>query len=176
MKLILGIVVSLASFFMLYLFLAIFSASSFEVARQQIFQQSKQEVWHKFSRFKNWESWSPWNNQDQTISYSYSGKQGRKGAKVNWTGNKIGKGSMTVSEIIPFQELTYTIQLSDWDSKTVGNIKLTETSTGTLVVWKTSGELSFWTKPMASLGFYDKIIGRDFESAFEEISRQLKQY
>ncbi len=175
MKFTIGILISFASFFMLFLFLAIFSSSSFVVSRQEVFKKSKQEVWHKFSRFKKWESWSQWHRQDNSISYIYYGKQGRKGAGVSWEGKQIGKGSMVVTEIIPFNELSYAIQLSAWDSETEGKITLSETEEGTLVEWKTTGNLSFWMRPFGSLGFFDTRIGKDFELSFQAIRNQLNQ-
>ena len=173
MKLIIGTFVSLASLFMLYLCLAIFSAPSFEVVRQKEYLHPKQTVWHKFSRFKNWESWTPWKRQDFNIRYIYSGKPGRKGAKVSWIGSEIGKGSMTVTDIIPFRELNYRIHWSDWDSKTKGNIKLHETNSGTSVVWTISETLSFWMRPFGALGFFDSQMGNDLELGLEEIANQF---
>ena len=160
---------------MLFLFLAVFSSPTFEVVREKEFNKSKQIVWHKFSRFKHWKNWSSWNDQDTSISYKYSGKQGREGAKMTWSGNSIGSGSMIVTKIIPFKELVYELKLSESNSIHKGQILLSETPKGTFVRWKLSGTLSFWMRPFGSLGFFDSTIGGDLEQGLEKISIQFEK-
>lgn len=118
MKFILGTVISLFSFFMLYFFVAIFSPDFYEVEKTQDFSQSRQIVWHKFSRFRNWESWLPWKSQSDTIHYTYSGISGRAGAKVAWHSQEFGSGSRMVTSIEPFVELEYVLRLNEKNSVT----------------------------------------------------------
>jgi|SaaInl6LU_22_DNA_1037377.scaffolds.fasta_scaffold01997_4 hypothetical protein len=173
MKFILGTVISLFSFFMLYFFVAIFSPDFYEVEKTQDFSQSRQIVWHKFSGFRNWESWLPWKSQSDTIHYTYSGVSGRAGAKVAWHSQEFGSGSRMVTRIEPFVELEYVLRLKERNSVTKNIIRLSDNESGTTVSWKSRGTLSFWERPLGTLGILQSQIGADFEKGLKSIEREL---
>ena len=173
MKFILGTIISLLSFFILYFFVAIFSPESYEVERVQDFSQPKQVVWHKFSRFRNWESWFPWNSSLNTIRFNYVGVPGRTGAKLEWKTVESETGSMIVTRIEPFVELEYVWQSGKVNGVSKALVRLDDFNSGTLVTWKTRTDLTFWEKPLGALGFYQSQIGAKLEQGLSAIETEL---
>ena len=78
-----------------------------------------------------------------------------------------------VTRIEPFVELEYVLRLKERNSVTKNIIRLSDNESGTTVSWKSRGTLSFWERPLGTLGILQSQIGADFEKGLKSIEREL---
>ncbi|MFK7860669.1 MAG: GyrI-like domain-containing protein [Granulosicoccus sp.] len=70
---------------------------------------SIQQVHDALVDFTTWPMWSPWLYIEPDAQLSYSGTKGELGHAYQWTGDKVGAGSMSLTGVAPGR-IDYTLQ------------------------------------------------------------------
>ena len=157
---------------LIYVGLAIIGPKNYTVERSKNINVPANVVFDLVSKFSNWEQWSPWKEKDPTATYTLDGEDGVVGTKYSWVGDEetTGKGSMTITEIIPNQKFAYDLEFTEpWEMKSKGAFELTESENETTVKWIDSGDIPFAQRPFMLFMSIDDMIGKDFERGLFKI-------
>ena len=137
----------------------------FIVTRAAKIAASPEKVFLHVNNLHAWDAWSPWAKLDPNAKNSFSGPESGAGAAMSWAGNnKIGEGSMTISESRPSEMIAFKLEFlkpfkasntAEFTFKTVGN--------QTEVTWSMSGKSNFAFKIFGLFMNCDNMAGRDFE-------------
>jgi hypothetical protein len=159
---IVGIVVAIIVVFVI---IAAMQPAEFRIARSAMMSAPAAEVFGQVNDFHKWEAWSPWAKLDPTMRQTFEGAPAGTGAIYTWVGNnKVGEGTMTVTESRPNELITIRLEFrrpfkatntAEFTFKPVGN--------QTLVEWSMSGRKNFMFKAVGLFMNMDKMVGADFE-------------
>lgn len=155
----------------LYLIVALFAPSDFRVEREREFTASPEIIFEQVAIFQNWNNWSPWIEKDPTMKQAYEGQDGTVGAKYLWDGDPdiSGKGSMTITEIIPNERMAYDLHFEDMNMTSHGAIEIKKVDGSTKVLWYDGGEIAFLFRPMMLFMNMDEMVGSDFEKGLAKL-------
>jgi len=73
----------------------------FEYERTAEINAPKGIIFEKINDLKTWEDWGPWKAEDPTMDITFGDVSEGLGASYSWTGEKSGKGKLTVVESTP---------------------------------------------------------------------------
>lgn len=156
---VLGIIVAL------YLIVALFAPSSYNVERKKTMTASAEVIYQQIAVFENWDAWSPWAEKDPSIKNTRTGEPGTIGSKTSWVGDPdlSGTGSMTMTELVEFSKIRYDLHFADMDMTSHGGFDIAEGESGTEVTWFDGGDIAFLFRPMVMFLDLEGQIGPDFE-------------
>jgi carbon monoxide dehydrogenase subunit G len=72
-------------------------SKDFRVERSIEIDAAPEAVFDNVNSLRNWNAWSPWVAGDPSIQNTYSGPESGVGAKVQWTSEKSGEGTQTIT-------------------------------------------------------------------------------
>lgn len=151
---------------LLYVVVAIFAPNGYKVERTQEMSASAEAIYEQVYKFENWGAWSPWAEKDATLTHEIEGEDGTVGAKYKWKGDPdiSGEGSMTITELIPNEKISYDLHFIDMDMHSSGTILIESSEEGkTSVKWWDEGGIPFMFRPMMLFMDMDAMMGADFE-------------
>lgn len=154
----------------LVVLLGIIAPKEFKVERTVRIQAPKELVFQHIKYWRNWQAWLPWAKADSTLTPSYEGNDGEKGARYSWTGRIIGKGEMVNTGIKENEELLYHLRfIEPWESESDGYVRVTPAAEGCVVAWAFYGRNPFpWNILMLFMNA-DKSVGKDFENGLSSL-------
>ena len=153
-------------FVVLYFIVAVFAPSDYKVERTQEMAASPEAIYEQIYKFENWQAWSPWADKDSTLEFTIEGEDGTVGEKYSWEGDPdiSGKGSMTVTELIPNEKISYDLHFVDMDMHSSGTIQIEAGEEGaSFVRWWDEGDIPYIFRPMMMFMDMDGMMGGDFE-------------
>ncbi|WP_299821784.1 SRPBCC family protein [uncultured Pontibacter sp.] len=128
-----------------------------EVEQSIVLPAKPEQVYKYLENPMQWEKWSALNTAaDPTMIRMYGGPLAGAGARMQWSGDKVGTGEVVFTESINPQVLSYTQTDSYLDTVSEGSISL-EPATGgnTLIRWKHAAPVK--DEPVARLmGYWKK--------------------
>ena len=87
-----------------------------------------------------------------------------------WDGEISGKGSMTVSEIVPNEKMVYELSfIEPWVMSSVGGFNYSQEGEMVEVVWYDEGNIPFTQRPMMLFMDLEEMMGPQFEEGLENI-------
>lgn len=86
---------------------------------------------------KLWPQWTVWNaTADPTLQYTYPGPTTGAGGAMQWTAEKMGAGSLTITEFQANRALRYELNMPAHGNKVQGNLEFESVGGGaTGVTW-----------------------------------------
>ena len=91
---------------------------------------------------RRWSDWSSWSKaQDPTAEFKYEGPESGEGASVSWRGERLGVGTLTITEASK-NLIRYQLAFQGETFSEHGKISVQPTDDGTHVVWSDGGEVS----------------------------------
>ncbi|MFD2999191.1 SRPBCC family protein [Pontibacter toksunensis] len=148
----------LLSFVLLFLLLltAALAGASFllptqlEVRQSMVLPATPEEVYAHLVNPMEWEKWTVVNKQtDPSMIYLYGGPMAGTGARMQWSGDKVGNGKVVFTESISPSSLLYIENAEDDTSRLQGSFILTAVEGGTEVTWLQ--QATFGEKPWERL-------------------------
>ncbi|MEM7102949.1 MAG: SRPBCC family protein [Bacteroidota bacterium] len=82
----------------------------------------------------NWDNWSPYDDDDPTITVTYSGQASGPGAYFTWAGEKAGAGKLTITESEAPSSIKTKLEF-DGQGEGYGTWSFTSEGSGTKVTW-----------------------------------------
>ena len=108
-----------------------------EVQQRMVVPASPDEVYARLVNPMEWEKWSVVNKQnDPSMIYLYGGPMTGTGARMQWSGDRVGNGRVIFTEAIIPTSLQYTENADDETSRLMGSFSLEAVEGGTEVVWR----------------------------------------
>ena len=166
-KILIGLFVVVA----IFLIVAAFQPSHFEVKRSTRIVAPPASVFPQVNTLKNWEAWNPWMKLDPNIKVTYSGPPSGEGASYSWVGNnEVGEGRMTILESRPNELVRFKLEfLKPMEGKSDAAFTFKPQGDQTEVTWSMSGENNLIAKAVCLIMSMDKMIGEPFEKGLADM-------
>lgn len=174
MKILKNILLGLGIILLLLIIVSFFLPSKVHVERSKVIGATPDVVFSHIKDLKKWGAWSPWEKKDSTMTSTYEGPDGEVGQKSTWKSEKMGEGSMQITESVPNEKLVTAL---DFGGKGGGSGTFVLEPVGadsTKVTWSmdSDGEgIPWYMKPMSKYFnlMMDKFVGADFEEGLTDL-------
>ncbi|CAM3543029.1 SRPBCC family protein [Pontibacter korlensis] len=113
-----------------------FLPDKIEVQQTMLLRQSPEEVYPYLNNPTEWQHWSVLNKtNDPSMIHLYGGPLQGKGARLQWSGDKVGNGQLVFKESVEPSMIIYEQILTDDSASIHGSFTLASVSGGTQVSW-----------------------------------------
>ena len=154
----------------------LFLSKSYAMDRGIVIAASQAEVLAVVGDLSTWKGWTAWSKEaDPTVVYTYVGDPATVGHGMEWTGEKLGKGSLVLTGI-KADRIEYEMEF-DGQDKSAGSIvadPVEEGGLSTRVVWGFSGDMEGLPYKRYFRLMMDKMVGPDFEAGLASLKRRLE--
>ncbi|MCH5641843.1 SRPBCC family protein [Gordonia sp. ABSL49_1] len=146
-------------------------SDTYTVSRATTIDASADAVYERIVDLHRWTEWSPWEGLDPELHRDYSGAGSGVGARYAWSGNrKAGKGEMEILRADePGRVDIKVVFQKPMKSTSTSVFELTPEGDRTGVTWTMTGPHSLFSRVAAPLGFFDKLLGKDFEKGLAKL-------
>ena len=172
MKLIRGISLFLAGIIIAALVAAAFMPETLKVERSIVINRPVDKVFNHVADLNNWLAWNPWSAMDPNASHKISTPSRGKGARWDWEGEEIGKGSLVQEEIEENKMVRFTLLFEEPMQSSGTDLWRFESpaENSTRVTWSDEMELEYPIGRLSSL-----FIRPTLEAQFDSGLTKLKQ-
>lgn len=171
MKILKNILLGLGAIIVLLVVVSFFLPAKAHVERSVTVNASPEAIFTHIKDLKTWNTWSPWAKKDSTMTNTYDGPDGEVGQKSIWKSEKVGNGSMLITEMVPNEKVVTKLEFDGRDGGH-GTLLLEKVGDSTKVTWSLDSDLentSTIMKPMSKYFFLgmDGMVGGDFEAGLQ---------
>jgi uncharacterized protein YndB with AHSA1/START domain len=151
--------------FISFLIVAARQPSDFCITRSGTISAPPADVFAQVNDLQKWETWSPWAKLDPKATNSFTGPSSGIGAAMSWSGNnKVGVGSMTITESKPYELIRFKLEfLKPFKATNTSEFIFKAVDNQTTVTWSMKGTNNFMGKAMGLIMNCDKMVGGQFE-------------
>jgi hypothetical protein len=107
----------------------LFFPSKFTLERSLVINADQKIIFDQINILKNWKAWSPWMKMDPEATIIYSGPESGVGASYSWSGKETGEGTLTISESIPYQSVSFDMDFKE-NGKAISGYKIEKAEGG----------------------------------------------
>ena len=159
------ILIALAAIVVVFVAVVAMQPSEFRVARTATISAPAPVVFAQVNDFHKWEAWSPWAKLDPAAKATFEGPSAGTGAIFRWAGNdKIGEGSMTITESRPSNLIRITLEfVKPFAATNTAEFTFEPEGNQTAVTWSMAGKNNFMAKAVSLFMNMDKMVGGKFE-------------
>ncbi|HVR76082.1 MAG TPA: SRPBCC family protein [Planctomycetota bacterium] len=150
--------------------------STYQVERSVVIQADPQAIFPMINNLKRWEEWTPWTTElDPSMKREYDGPPEGVGAKMWWTGEKLGNGSVSLLTSSPPLGVGYSLELDASTHKSHGKITFALSGDGTEVKWTHEGTVGM--NPIHRYGslMMGRMMGSDFEKGLAKLKQNVEK-
>ncbi|MFT5731418.1 MAG: hypothetical protein ACJA2W_002511 [Planctomycetota bacterium] len=149
----------------------LFLSKSFAMDRGNVIDAPQAEIQAIVGDLSTWKDWTAWNKEaDPSLVYTYIGEANTVGHSMEWTGDELGNGKLTLTGIKPGQ-IDYDMEF-EGDGNSRGAIIL-EPAVGkdgsTAVRWEFSGTMEGMPFNRYFGLLMEKMVGPDFEQGLVDL-------
>jgi polyketide cyclase/dehydrase/lipid transport protein len=113
---------------------------------------------------------SPLEKLNPNMQKTFEGPAAGVGQSYAWSGNKVGKGKMTIEESVPGQKVGMKLEfVKPMASTATCAFTLAGTPTGSFVTWSMHGNHNFIGKAFGMFMAMDKMLGSDIEKGLAQL-------
>jgi carbon monoxide dehydrogenase subunit G len=144
---------------------------TFHLRRSITIKSTPDKVFALVNDLRKWDEWSE--DNDPNIQRTFGGAVAGEGAVSEWHGSgKIGTGRMLITESIPDQKISITVDfVKPFAAHNVNVFTLEPAGDTTNVTWDFTGAYVYVLKVMTVFVSMDRIMGKHFESGLENLKR-----
>lgn len=163
--------IAVAGIIVVILGYAALQSPQYEVSRQITIQAPAEKIFPYLNNQKLALQWAPWSDVDPDAKMTFSGPDEGMGSIASWDGGKqLGTGSATIVESTPNQRVAIKLEYIKPMVMNQHSEYLLESSAGTsTVIWKVTGENSFFGRVMCLFMNMDKMVGGMFEKGLSKL-------
>lgn len=145
----------------------------FRVTRAIVIAAPPEAIFAHVNNLRKWEGWSPWAVLDPNQKVTFAGPDAGAGAAMSWNGNnKVGAGTMTITESTPAKTIRFRL---DFEKPMKGTSDATfefmPEGGGTAVHWSMEGKNSPMAKLMSLFMNCEKMVGTQFEKGLASLKK-----
>jgi Polyketide cyclase / dehydrase and lipid transport len=143
----------------------------FRIARTGTIAAPASAIFPHVNNLQNWEAWSPWAKLDPNSKTTFEGSAEGVDAKMSWVGNnKVGVGSMTITESRPSDSIQFKLEfLKPMQATNIAEFTFKPDGDQTAVTWTMTGTNNFMAKVMGLFMNCDKMCGGMFEQGLASL-------
>ncbi|MGD8427980.1 MAG: SRPBCC family protein [Balneolaceae bacterium] len=152
----------------LFFGIAMFLPSQVHVERSIVIPASSEVVFKQVNDLRKWKNWSPWQRRDPNMEITYVGFLSGEGASYHWVSNKVGNGSLTITESYPYKYIATDMNFNE-EGEATGYYRFEPVVGGTKVTW--AFETDVGSEPINKyMGLLmDPMVGNDFEEGLQNL-------
>ncbi len=170
MKIIKKILIILVILIAIPLIVALFISKDFSAQSEITIDKPKQEVFNYVKMLKNQDHFGVWQLSDPQMKKTEQGIDGQVGYKYSWDGEKVGKGSQTITKIVDGETIETSLDFG-MGEPAKGYFILKEISpTQTSVTWGISGKSPY---PWNLMNVFMNM-NKDFDQGLKNLKNTLK--
>lgn len=145
--------------------------SDFKITRTGNILAAPSAIFPHVNNLQLWNAWSPWAKLDPKAKNSFEGPSEGINAKMSWSGNnKVGSGSMTITESRPNEYIQFKLEFQKPIQATnTATFSFTPDGDQTTVTWAMTGTNDFMGKVMGLIMNCDKMVGGQFEKGLADL-------
>jgi len=153
---------------------ALIKSPDFRVERSLVIAAPAEKLFPYFDNHKKFNEWNPWMKMDPAAKNTYSGPEAGVGAVASWQGEKVGKGSATITESKPNERI---VERMDWLEPMAGTstVEFTFKPGGdgkTKVTWAMYGKNEgLLAKVMSLVMDCESMCGPEFEKGLADLAK-----
>jgi hypothetical protein len=168
---IINVLIGLAVIIAVFVVIVAMRPVDFRVTRSDNISASPAVVFAQVNELKKWEKWNPWGKIDPAMKLTYEGPPAGVGAINRWAGNnKVGEGSMTITESRPNELVRFRLEfLKPFKGTNQAEFTFKPEGSQTVVTWSMSGKNNFMAKAVGLFMDCDKMIGSQFEKGLVDL-------
>jgi hypothetical protein len=144
------------------------------VERSIVIEAPPSTVFAQVNSFRNFNSWSPWAKMDPDAQYTYEGPEAGVGAKMNWEGKSMGKGSQWIVESVPDQRVKNGLTFEDFDGTFYSEYRLQPEGSGTKLTWTYEGINDGFSRKFMWL-FMKGALGTQYEEGLADLKHVIEK-
>jgi uncharacterized protein YndB with AHSA1/START domain len=176
MKILKGILISIAALIALVLFIALFIKKDYVIEREVVINRPEAEVFDYIKYIKNQDNYSKWNMADPNKKTEERGTDGTVGYVYKWDGNDdVGAGEQEITRISEGERIDMELRFKRPMESTANAFMSTEPASpiSTKVKWGMYGTSSY---PMNFMNFMmDGMLGSDLETGLQNLKTVLEK-
>ena len=158
------ILIALAVIVVMFVMVVAVQPTEFRITRSATISAPAPAVFAQVNDLHKWEAWSPWAKLDPAARNSYAGPPAGTGAVFSWAGNnKVGAGSMTITESRPSELIRFRLEfLKPFKATNTAEFTFTPEGNQTAVTWSMFGKNNFISRAVGLFMDCDKMVGGQF--------------
>lgn len=166
----------IAGLIVLLFLAALVLPSSYSVEKNIIIKKAPAFVHTHIADLGYYSKWNPWQQTDPTATGTITGTPGEAGHKYEWSGKKVGVGSLTLLKQ-DAQHIHFALEfIKPWASKASDNWMIESWGDGTdsKVTWQNNGLLPF---PVYRLmgPILNKMLNKQFEQGLLNLKKMCEE-
>jgi len=149
---------------------------TYHVERSTVIKGDKALIYDLTSNLGKWDLWTPWTKKmDSTAVYELVGPDGKVGTLRKWNGKLIGNGQMTLTRLVPGEQVGYDISFQQGKYKSQGRLIIEATGDSAKVSWVDEGDLGY--NPISRyMGlFMGKMLAPDFDKGLAGLKKIVEE-
>ncbi|HNR19345.1 MAG TPA: SRPBCC family protein [Bacteroidia bacterium] len=113
---------------------SLFISKEYKTEKSIVINAPASVVYDQVNNLKNWQSWEPWRKEDPSMKISYEGPESGANAKYSWISEKMGNGTMTITESTANKNVKTALNFGP-GGDAYGGFNFEEVAEGTKVTW-----------------------------------------
>lgn len=171
MKILKRIIIWLLVLIVLLIVIAYILPANYKVERSTLIKGDGDILFSMVCDFNNWDYWTPWSADTDTTAVEEIIGSCEVGAVHRWDGEKMGKGEMIITELVPGQKITWELRFDDFSEKMIIGMLFEPEGDDWVVSWTAEGELGY--NPVYR--YYGLMIDSDIGTDYEKGLQNLKE-
>ena len=170
------ILIVLAITVVVFVMVVAMQPSDFRITRSATISAPAPAVFAQVNELHKWEAWSPWAKLDPAARNSYEGPSAGTGAVFRWAGNnKVGAGSMTITESRPYELIRFKLEfLKPFKATNTAEFIFKPEGKQTTVTWSMYGKNNFISRAVGLFMDCDKMVGGQFEQGLAQMKSMVE--
>lgn len=161
----------------LLLIYAAIRPDSFRVERSTRIQAPPEKIYALIHDLKGFNRWNPYEKKDPAIKGQYSAVTAGPGARYGWESDKVGVGSMEITEVAAPGRVAMRLDfVKPFEAHNQVEFTLRPEGGATQVSWAMQGPSPFVSKLIGVFISMDKMIGPDFEDGLANLKSLAEQH
>jgi hypothetical protein len=170
MKLWKKILIGLGAVIALLIVVGLLLPSKWRVERSMTMAAKPESIVPLISDLKRWKDWAAWNNEmDPTMQTTYNGPPSGPGASMSWKGDKMGFGTLTLTEVDVQKGIKYEMKMEEQQTPAHGSFSFAPEGTGTKVTWVDEGDMGWFIPGRYFIPMLEKQLGEHFEIGLSKL-------
>lgn len=167
-KILLGLVALVA----LLVLVALFLPSKWRVERSVTVAAKPEVILPFVADLHQWKNWAAWNNEmDPSMQTTYSGNAQGAGATMSWKGEKMGFGTLTITQADPQKGVRYEMKMEEQQTPAQGQINFEAAGESTKVVWIDEGDMGLFLPGRYFVSMLEKQLGEHFDIGLKNLKK-----
>jgi len=164
----------LAAILAIILIVPAFLPNQFQVEKSITIQSSQENIYSYLVNLESWQEWSPWMAKEPNAEFSFHGIPGVVGSYTQWSGEVIGAGKQTLTELQGHEYIETKLEFTEPNTPdSIGYMKIVDEVNQVKVIWGMKGELSYPIERVLGL-FIPSMIAPDFEKGLKSLKMRLE--